>query len=86
MCPEHPAAGNIVLSDDVETAHVESIPLSFLPGVESLGLAAVQKGAQDASSIDLDLFSLFMFGQFIAGSYYLCHLGHGGSCLANALV
>ena len=83
MCPEHPAAGNIVLSDDVETAHVESIPLSFLPGVESLGLAAVQKGAQDASSVDLDL---CMFGQFVVGSYSLCQSGHGGRCPASAPV
>lgn len=65
---------------------MEIIRLLLLPGGKSPRHAAIQKGAQDASSIDLDLFSLCMFGQFIAGSYYLCHLGHGGSCLANALV
>ena len=50
---------DLVLPSDVqnalEAAHVKGIELSLLSGKQCPGLTALQEGAHDAGSVDLDL-------------------------------
>ena len=75
---------DLVLPGDVQNAsdaeHMKSIELSPLSGTQCPGLAAIQEGAQDAGSVDLDL---CVHGQFAAVPCFLCQSGHGASCLAE---
>ena len=78
---------DLVLPGDVqnasEVAHVKSIELSLLSGTQCPGLTAIQEGAHDAGSVDLDLCVL---SQFAVAPCFLCQSGHGGSCLSDAPV
>ena len=47
------------------------------------GWPAIQEGAHDAGSVDLDLCAL---SQLAVVPFFLCQSGHGGSCLADAPV
>ena len=78
---------DLVLPGDVqnasEAAHVKGIELSLLYGTQCPGLAAMQVGAHDAGSVDLDL---CVPSQFAVVPCFLCQSGHGGSCHADAPV
>ena len=77
----------LVLPGNVQNAselvHAKNIELSLLSDTQCPGLTAIQEGAHDASSIDLDLCVL---SQLAVVPCFLCQSGHGGSCLADAPV
>ena len=78
---------DLVLSGDfqnaLEAAHVKCIELLLLSSTQCPGLIAIQEGAHDAGSVDLDLCVL---SQHAVVPCFLCQSGHGGSCLADAPV
>ena len=66
-----------------KTAHVKGVEPSFLSGMKNPGLSAIHQSAYDAGFVDLDL---GMLCQLFIGPHPLRQPGHGGSCLADALV
>ena len=60
---------------------MKSIELSLLSGTQCPGLAAIQEGAHDAGSVDLNL---CMLNQLAVVPCFLCQSGHDGRCLADA--
>ena len=71
---------DLVLPGDVQNAsevvHVKGIELSLLSGTQCPGLAAIQEGARDAGSVDLDLCVL---SQLAVVPCFLCQSGHSWS-------